>query len=126
MGETGDHPPGKAGYRREMKRLRAHRRRYYPAMDMLMGLHSTAGDGNTPVDITDTPELPVILELLDIGYIDTDALVIHKAFGTIERCLYNGRYPLTGNGFYFFKKEKSPGAAISRLIHTFFDGKQPA
>jgi len=116
--------PGKSGYRREMKRLREHRRRYYPAMEMLMGLYSSASGEQAPVDITDTAELPVILELLDIGYIDADALIIQKRFGTIERCLYTVKYPLTGKGQYLYKKEKSPGAVIKRFYHKIFDGKQ--
>ncbi len=56
-------------YRREMKKMRKHRKRYHPVMAGLMELY-TSRTIAFPVKITDIGKMAIILELLDIGYLD--------------------------------------------------------
>lgn len=83
-------------YKRELQKIERHRTRYYPAMKFIMDLR--AGGADLPVDITDSGETFILLELLDIGYIDPDALVVQRGISSITHVYYTGRYPLTPAG----------------------------
>src|SRR4030043_431251 len=57
-------------YKKELNKLRKHRKRYRPVMAMLMNLHNNSNVSDFPMELIDKKEILIILELLDIGYLN--------------------------------------------------------
>jgi len=97
-------------YKYELKKYKKHRKKYLPVVAKLLDMHTALHDDDFPVTIADTNVMLVILELLDIGYLDPDALIIKKKFESIAGLIYNGKYPLTKKGDVFLHYQRSsPG-----------------
>ena len=90
-------------YKKELNKLKEHRKLYKPAMEKMLGMYNERG--NNPREITDEQDLPIILELIDIEYIDADAVRVKKNHGVVNRVHYTGEYPLTDAGKVFMKSE---------------------
>jgi len=90
-------------YHEELNKLKEHRRLYMPAIEKILGMYSESK--NSPREITDEQNLPVILELIDIGYIDRNEVRVKSHNGVVERVVYTGAYPLTDAGIIFMKDE---------------------
>jgi len=88
-------------YKKEMKRLEKGREKYFPVMDALMDM-KLPGDG--PSQITDPEMMRVVLELLDIGYLDPDAFVVNKKFSEIRGLFFRGGNPITAEGWKEYKR----------------------
>ena len=91
-------------YKKELKRLNRHRRGYYPAVSRLMDLYHGAYD--LPVELINDRDALILLELIDVGYLDEEALIIKRRFDDIVGLRYNGAYPLTESGERFYEKER--------------------
>ncbi len=48
--------------------------------------------------IQDPDEMRILLELIDLGYLDEDAFIVTESFGTIRGLSYRGKYALTTDG----------------------------
>lgn len=92
-------------YTREIGKLIAHRKRYYPVMVWLLGLHTGVRTENLPREITENDMMLTGLELLDIEYLDPEAFVVKKAFGDIRNFYYIGGYPFTAKGAAYMEEE---------------------
>ncbi len=92
-------------YKKELKKLQKHRRSYYPAVARIMDLYHNAVSAELPVELINDRDALIILELIDVGYLDEDALVIRRRFDDIVGLLYTGGYPLTENGETFLQRE---------------------
>jgi hypothetical protein len=104
-------------YKKELNRLRKRRKQYRPVMAMLMKMHAQSDSSGFPVELIDRKELLVMLELLDIGYLDANALIVKKRFGDIAGLSYTGEYPFTESGDFFYQQS---GSAVIRMITTIF------
>ena len=94
-----------ARYRSEMRSMIRHRREYYPAIQYLVGkcLNATAG---TPAVITDIRKMAILAELVEIGYLDSNSVVIISRFDEIEKIVCHGLFPLTESGEEFYRAEE--------------------
>ena len=96
-------------YRLEMKKLEKNRKRYRPALVRLLAMHENRAGSAFPVRIEDTVEMLLVLELVDVGYVDPESLIVRKRFGDISSVHYNGAFPLTEAGVRFYRGEGIAG-----------------
>ncbi len=107
-------------YKKEIKKLQKHRRGYYPAVTRLMDLYHAAAASDLPVELINDSDVLIILELIDVGYLDEDVLVIKRRYNDITGLLYTGGYPLTENGELFYQKERRTlKGRIANLVNRF-------
>jgi len=104
-------------YKKELNKLRKHRKRYRPVMAMLMNLHNNSNVSDFPMELIDKKEILIILELLDIGYLDENALVIRRRFDDIVGLTYTGEYPFTDGGNFFLRQSRG---IFKRKISNIF------
>ena len=89
-------------YRKEMRKLRKNRKRYRPALARLMRMRQNRSGAVFPVRIEDTGEMLLVLELVDVGYVDPESLIVRKRFGDIASVHYTGAFPLTEAGMRLY------------------------
>ena len=94
-------------YKNELKKYKKHRKKFFPVAAKLLDMHTSLHDDDFPVTIADTNVMLVMLELLDIGYLDPNAFIIKKKFESIAGLNYNGKYPLTKKGDVFLHQQRS-------------------
>jgi len=94
-----------ARYRSEMRSMLRHRKEYYPAIKYLVRkcMNATAG---TPAVITDIKKMAILAELVEIGYLDNNSVVIISRFDEIEKIVCHGLFPLTESGEGYFRAEE--------------------
>ncbi len=102
-------------YKKELKKLRKRRRAYYPAVTRLMDLYRASGSSALPVELIHDRDALTVLELIDVGYLDGDVLVVKRRFDDIVGLLYIGGYPLTESGEEFLRRE---GRTLAGRIRT--------
>jgi len=85
-------------YKKEMKKLMKRREAYYPAFEYLLDIYNRRGEFRFPVSIDSAEQVALVLELIDIGYLDKDAFIIKKTRNNVDALYYNGEYPLTEQG----------------------------
>ncbi len=85
-------------YMHEMKKMMKRREQYFPLFEFLLGLYNKRSELNFPLRIEDASRIALIVELIDIGYLDSDSFLIKKTRGNIDALYYNGGYPLTEKG----------------------------
>lgn len=85
-------------YRNEMKKMMKRREQYFPLFTLLLELYNKRSEFDFPLKIEDASRIALIIELIDIGYLDTDAFTVKKTRGNIDALYYNGSYPLTEKG----------------------------
>lgn len=105
-------------YKKELKKLQKHRRRYYPAVSVVMDLYHNAATADLPVELINDRDALIFLELIDVGYLDEEAMVITRRFGDITGLLFNGSYPLTDSGELFYQKERR---TLKRRVTALLD-----
>lgn len=85
-------------YKDEMKKMKKHRKLYRPMLIRFFNLYKEIKDSGGPLEITGGDEMMLIVELIDLGYLDMDAVQIMKKGYTILKVVYFGKYPLTSSG----------------------------
>jgi hypothetical protein len=109
-------------YRSELKKYKKHRKKFHPVMSMLLNFHDTAGNADVPIMVADQNEMLIILELIDIGYLDPEALIVKKRFGDIAAVAYNGKFPFTEEGTVFYRAERPSGISdFFKALFYFFN-----
>ncbi|MFC1669254.1 hypothetical protein ACFL20_02610 [Spirochaetota bacterium] len=93
-------------YKDELRKISKHRERYFPVMLSLLRTHDNFTDNNSPVPISKAEEMAIILELIDIGYINIDAFIIKREFEDVTGIIYNGENPLTNEGYTVFRQRQ--------------------
>ncbi len=109
-------------YKKELNRLKKHRKRYRPVMAMLMKMHDQSDSSGFPAELIDRKEVLLILELLDIGYLDENTLIVKRRFGNVTGLSYTGEYPFTEKGDFFYRQ--SEGAlkrSITKIFHSLIN-----
>jgi hypothetical protein len=86
-------------YKDELRKMKKHRDKYFPVMKNLLMLHDEIKENPGQYEFTDFNEMIIILELLDLGYLNKETFIVVKFLDDVTRILYNGRYPLTAAGF---------------------------
>ncbi len=87
-------------FKQELREMQKHRELYFPAMNRLLGLKNDDPGGRK--DITLGGDMMILLELLDIGYLNPEAFYIKRTFGEINNLYYLGGYPFTESGEAYF------------------------
>jgi len=109
-------------YKKELNKLRKHRKQYRPIMAMLMKMHTQSDFSDFPVELIDNKEILIILELLDIGYLDENSLIVKRRFDYITGLSYTGEYPFTDSGDFFYQQGRSSiKRRISNIFRILFD-----
>jgi hypothetical protein len=85
-------------YKNEIRKLKKNRKRYRPALKKLLKLYDQRLGHDSPYEISHPGDIALYGELLDVGYIDSDALIITTRFGDILTMVYTFRYPLSEAG----------------------------
>jgi hypothetical protein len=102
---------GAIDYRLQMRKLKKNRKRYRPALARLMRMRQNRSGATFPLRIEDTGEMLLLLELVDVGYVDPESLIVRKRFGDIASVHYTGGFPLTEAGMRLFR-----GGGLARRI----------
>lgn len=107
-------------YKKELKKIQEHRRGYYPAVTRIMDLYHDTAAADLPVELINDRDALMILELIDVGYLDEDVLVTRRRFDDIAGLLYTGGYPLTESGEQFLQREgRTLKGRIRNLVNRF-------
>lgn len=85
-------------YKNEMKALRARHNLYRPELLKLLDYHNNYKPGSGVIEFTEPDEMILLCELLSVGYIDEEAVIVQKRNGDIYSVIYNLNYPLTESG----------------------------
>ncbi|TFH39825.1 MAG: hypothetical protein E4G96_08660 [Chrysiogenales bacterium] len=93
-------------YKHELKRLGKRRKRYLPVMSGLLDMYEKKDRFDFPVELIDTPDILLLLELMDIEYFDPEAFTIRRRFGDIVSLHYLGTQPFTESGHSFFQQHR--------------------
>ena len=86
-------------------------------MSMILNLYNHSKPADFPVELIDTKEILIMLELLDIGYLNENAMIIKRRFDDITSLKYTGKYPFTDGGDFFFQQNRGN---IKRKINAVF------
>ncbi len=108
---------GRLSYWREMRKMKRHHRGYYPSIKRLLSLHNASQFHNGVMEITDAATMARYAELIDVGYVESSAVVVVSRFGEMQRLLYNGSYPLTqaGERFMVIEEKARKRRAVIRI-----------
>ncbi|HPJ37630.1 MAG TPA: hypothetical protein PLT75_04255 [Spirochaetota bacterium] len=94
-----------AEYKNEIRKLKKNRKRYRPALQKLINLYDQRLAYDSSIEITNPDDIALFAELLDIGYIDYEALSVTTRFGDIRAMAYTFRYPLTESGMRYMEEK---------------------
>ncbi|MBN2160773.1 MAG: hypothetical protein JW807_15400 [Spirochaetes bacterium] len=94
-------------YKKELKKIGKGRKRYRPVLTMLARMHERWLPSDEPVELINREDVLVILELIDIGYLDTDALIVRTRFEDVVSLKYTGGYPFTDGGDEFIRRNRN-------------------
>ncbi len=91
-------------YKSEMNKLKENRKKYFPLMEMLLYVESKTEKRDLPAEMTDISQIAIIMELMDIGYINKEAFIINKHRQDVTGVFYSGGYPLTDAGIRVYRQ----------------------
>ena len=95
----------RAEYKNEIRKLKKSRKRYRPALEKLLKLYDQRLEYDTPYEIEKPDDIALYGELLDVGYIDCDAIIVTSRFGDILTMVYTFRYPLSEAGTRYMEEK---------------------
>ncbi len=78
-------------------------------MTMLYNLYNNPEPGGRPVQIEAASEIAIVLELIDVGYLEPGSFIINKAFSEIKSLWYRGGDPFTETGSAMFHQSLREG-----------------
>ncbi|HOP63425.1 MAG TPA: hypothetical protein PK358_10705 [Spirochaetota bacterium] len=81
-----------------MKKMLKRREEYFPLFDLLLEIYGRRAEYEFPMRINDSARIALILELIDIGYLDFESFIVKKTRGEINALYYTGGYPLSKQG----------------------------
>lgn len=92
-------------YKNEMKRLKEHRKLYFPAVTVLLKYYKSRNEYDNPIEFTDVKKMLILQELIDVGYLNPKVVVPKKPFNSLEKIVFNLDYPLTQKGDEYYFRE---------------------
>jgi len=93
-----DHMMNKKSLKKEIKKMKEHRKLYKPALEKFLKLFRDSQALDEPMEITGPDELKLVVELLDLGYLEKRAFTMLEDGNSFVKILYHGSYPLTFDG----------------------------
>jgi len=91
-------------YKTELNKLKKNRDRYFPLIEMLLYVESKTEKKDLPIEMTDVSQIAILMELIDLGYINKDAFIINRNRRDITGLFYKGGYPLTNAGMEVYRR----------------------
>lgn len=88
----------------KMKELKLNREKYFPVIELLLYVESRTDSSELPIEMTDVSQMAVVMELIDIGYLDSDCFIIQKNRGIVSGLSYKGGHPLTRQGMDIYRE----------------------
>jgi len=73
-------------------------------MEMLLYVESKTERKDLPIEMTDINQMVIVMELMDIGYVNKEAFIIKKHRKDISGVFYKGGYPLTDAGIKVYRQ----------------------
>ena len=86
-----------------MNEYMSHRQKYFPLIDSLLYVESKTPASELPLEMTGVDRIALLLELIDIGYINPDSFIIKKNRGDIKGLFYRGGGILTSEGIKIYR-----------------------
>lgn len=90
----------------ELKTLKKRHSQYSPVLGRMLEMYGTYRD--RALHLEDDEDVFLILELLDLGYLDKQAFAVHRSFNEIDSLIYSGTYPLTEAGQAVLNESTKP------------------
>ena len=87
-----------------MKEIKTNREKYFPLIETLLYVEKKTDKSDLPIEMTDTGRIALLMELIDLGYINKDSFIINKNRRDITGLFYKGGYPLTGEGVKAYRQ----------------------
>jgi len=84
-------------YKKEISRLKKHRGTYRPCLLKIYHDYIKLSPGES-AEISDPDQIRLVVELIDLGYLDNSSVIIRKEFGDISGVVLTSRYPFTAAG----------------------------
>ena len=108
-------------YKSEINKMKGNRKKYFPLIELLLYVERKTNEEELPIEMTDVNHIALVLELIDIGYLDKNSFIINKNRRDIKGLFYKGGYPLTDAGIkvyrqYLHERKKSFKLGILLLI----------
>jgi len=91
-------------YKSKMKEIKTNREKYFPLIETLLYVEKKTDKSDLPIEMTDTGRIALLMELIDLGYINKDSFIINKNRRDITGLFYKGGYPLTGEGVKAYRQ----------------------
>ena len=91
--------------KKTLKQMAHHRKQYAPMMEKLVKIFNITEKNDLPREIQNSDDIFLIIELIDIGYLNKEAFTIKKRFGEISNIFFDGEYPLTDKGNFLLNHE---------------------
>lgn len=91
-------------YKAKMNEYRDHREKYFPLIETLLYVESKTPPAELPLEMTNAGQMALLLELIDIGYINPDSFIIKKSRGDIKGLFYRGGEILTNEGIKIYRR----------------------
>lgn len=88
-------------YRKKLHEMSLHRQKYVGVIESIMAVHSEMKGQRQTRNLIDEPWIALLLELIDLSYVDFEVFTIEKSFGSVVAVYYNGRNPITEEGQAF-------------------------
>ncbi len=90
-------------YKSQMNKLKENREKYFPLMETLLYVESKTDKKDLPIEMVDISQMAIVMELIDIGYVNKEAFIIKKHRKDISGVFYRGGYPLTDAGIKVYR-----------------------
>ena len=91
-------------YKSKIKEIKSNREKYFPLIEMLLYVEKKTDKSELPIEMTDISQIALVMELIDIGYIDKESFIIKRNRRDITGLFYKGGYPLTAEGVKVYRQ----------------------
>lgn len=91
-------------YKTKISELKANREKYFPLMETLLYVESRTAEDELPLEMTDSSQIALLMELIDIGYVEKNSFIINRNRRDITGVFYRGGYPLTESGTEVYRQ----------------------
>jgi hypothetical protein len=91
-------------YKSEIKKMNENRKKYFPLMEILLYVERNTKKEDLPIEMTDVSQIALVLELIDIGYVDKNSFIIKRDRRDIKGLFFSGGYPLTDAGIKVYRQ----------------------
>ncbi len=91
-------------YKSKINELKANREKYFPLIEMLLYVEKRTEKKDLPIEMTDISQMALVMELIDIGYLNKDSFNITKYKRDVTGLFYQGGYPLTEAGVKVYRQ----------------------